>query len=47
MLGDHEVGLGARRRDDPVGQLGDDARTGALAAGRYPSRDNLKNAETT
>src|SRR6202011_2426249 len=32
VLGDHEVGLGARRRDDPVGQLGDDARTGAFAA---------------
>src|SRR5260370_29406491 len=39
MLGDHEVGLGARRRDDPVGQLGDDARTGAFAISRLQRDD--------
>jgi hypothetical protein len=39
MLGDHEVGLGARRCDDPVGQLGDDARTGAFAVGRLQRDD--------
>ena len=39
MFGDHEVGLGARRRDDPVGQLGDDARTGAFAIGRLQRDD--------
>src|SRR3989440_8301448 len=34
VLGDHEVGLGARRCDDSVGQLCDYARTGAFAIGR-------------
>jgi hypothetical protein len=39
MLGDHEVGLGTRRCDDPVDQLGDDARTGAFAIGRLQRDD--------
>jgi hypothetical protein len=34
-----QVGLGARRCDDPVGQLGDDARTGAFAIGRLQRDD--------
>ena len=29
----------ARRRDDPVGELGDDARTGAFAIGRLQRDD--------
>ena len=33
VFGDDEVGLGARRRDDPVGQFCDDARMGTLAIG--------------
>lgn len=32
-------GLGARCRDDPVGQLDDDARTGAFAIGRLQRDD--------
>jgi hypothetical protein len=37
-IGDHEVGRGARRRDDPVGQLDDDARTGGFAISRNPAK---------
>src|SRR5258706_8494879 len=50
MLGDHEVGRGARRRDDPVGRLDDDARTGRFAISRNPSKaamPRLRRPDTT